>query len=216
MKRVFISVAILFGSFTINAQDQEKYSVDLNFDPAAIFDASAGSMFTMPYIKARYFANSNLAYRLGLGLEISSETNNSMGGSSGKEKLYIKEGRSTISFAPGFEKQMGTGKLKVYLGAELPIAIGSQTKENKTWNYGSNAAEIEKTKNGSFSFGINAVIGFDYYVFNNLYVGAELTPGFSTTKYSDTKVGGVVVDYGNSNMSFGLSSSSGLRIGVRF
>jgi hypothetical protein len=208
MKKTFVIAAVcMFASIIgANAQEKGKYSLDLNFEPAAIFDASAGSMFSMPYIKARYFVSNDMAYRAGFDLMFSNDEDVT----GVTIKTIDKQSKFNLMIAPGFEKHYGTEKLSVYLGAELPIGIGSEKNKSTT------GSTTNETKQSNMVLGLNAVIGIDYYVFNNFYIGAELTPGFLYIKQGDTKMNGNVIDPADKKMSFGLSSSSGLRIGFRF
>lgn len=64
MKKILVPVLFaLLVSLPSQAQVEPtgKYTIDLTFDPAAIFDAAAGSMFDMPMLKMRYFLQSDVA-----------------------------------------------------------------------------------------------------------------------------------------------------------
>ena len=158
-----------------------KYSLDINFNPAAIFDASAGDMFTMPTVKGRYYFAPGMAIRGGIGLGLSSSKTytDSTGGYS------TTTSSTSLTLSPGIEKQLPKGKLVLYYGAELPIRIQSGKSESE-YDGGSSTTK-NPNGNGCFGVGLNAVLGFDFYVFENVYVGAELTPGLAFTKYFDTK-----------------------------
>ncbi len=127
---------------------------------------------------------------------------------------YMKSTSLDLFLAPGIEKQFGTDKVVGYIGAELPIGFYSYNTEVKV---GTTTTET-KNPNGTgyFGVGLYAVFGFDYYVFENVYVGAEFSPGLMFQKNSDTSVDGTVTIKGGTDMGFYLSSASGIRLGVRF
>lgn len=207
MKRLLFVVVATCMLLSVKAQeDKGKIALDFTFDPAAIFDANAGPMFQMPYIKARYFTSDDFALRLGLNLNTS--TNKTYNDTEGD--TYVKNSSFLISIAPGFEKHFGSGKFHPYVGAELPISLLSTNREDKD-NFGT-----VDSKGGSFGLELNAVLGFDYYISPKFYVGAEFTPGFRFNKNFDQKTDGDVTVKGGYSANFGLSGSSGLKIGVRF
>ena len=212
MKKVLF-VFLLAGLFSIgvNAQDDKgNFTIDLNFNPAAFFDANAGPMFQLPYIKGRYFINTDLAARLGFNL------------SSFGDKFYLGAGTDDYvesssfswTFAPGIEKQFGNEKFVVYLGGDIPFSASNSKR--KTVVPGNETEEENPGGNDYFAYGINGVVGVDFYLLPNLYVGAEFTPGFVVFNYKDEKTDGTVTQTGGSSSSFQLGSSSGIRLGVRF
>jgi hypothetical protein len=214
MKKLFVIIAVVIACVsTSKAQDvQGKWTLDMNFNPSAIFDASASDMFKMPGIKARYFKSEDVAYRIGFNYSLDSCRKTYTGTSSDE---FYKNRVSTFSIAPGIEKHFKEGKFSVYLGAELPISFNSTKDEWSYINIYDDVVDVEST-GGYFGLGLHAVIGFDYDIFQRLYIGAEFTPGLNYRKYKDSKFDGDVVSKGGTSTTFGLSSTSGLRIGFRF
>src|SRR4030042_4202924 len=106
MKKIIFLFAMVVSSFTgTQAQDEGKITFDLNFNPAAFFDAAASDMFQMPYIKARYFMSPDLAVRIGLGVGFSNDKDYV-----GITDDYTKTSVFAFSFAPGIEKHFGSDK----------------------------------------------------------------------------------------------------------
>lgn len=214
MKKLLTALALFsFIALSGFSQDAPKgnLALDLNFNPAAIFDANAGPMFQMPYIKARYFTTSKFAIRLGLGLGFGGETEYP----DPDEDDFTRTSYFYNSIAPGIEKHFGSNKFFVYLGAALPITYYNERQKTK-YN-----GDTYVTKNpdgdGYFGIGLNFIIGADFYIFDNFYMGAELAPGLAFKKYLDTKDDdGDVITKGGRETDFSLASSSGLRIGFRF
>ncbi len=215
MKKIFLLFgAILMITISIQAQEETgvtptgKYAIDATFDPAAFFDASAGPMFEMPLIKARYFMSSDLAIRLGLGLGIGSSKNYL----DANGDNYTKESHSSVTIAPGIEKHFGTGRFSPYVGAQISFTSNSdktitQIGDTKTENLNAD---------GYIGFGFSGVFGADLYILPGFYVGAEFTPGLAFVKEKDETLDGTVVTSGGNSINFGLASFSGLKIGFRF
>ena len=213
MKKI-ISILLVSALVFVNAKAQDgkgKFAFDFNFDPAAIFDASAGTMFEMPTLKGRYFISSSLAIRAGIGLEFGS--NKSYTNVDPAIDDYTKTSNFLLSIAPGIEKHFGSDKFLVYVGGEIPFSTTSSKTETKV---GATTTESENLSGGYTGIGFNFVTGFDYYVFDNFYIGAELAPGFSYRKNKERTVDGTITQRESVGYNFGLTATSGIRIGVRF
>lgn len=216
MKRLFLTLTVFsFISSALLAQNEKsfdvtgKYSLDVNFDPAAIFDANAGNMFSMPNIKLRIFSSESKAFRLSTNLDVMSQKNNI-----GLNGDYEKYSYFRISIAPGLEKHFGEGRLRPYYGFEVPLAYKSSKSERKTGNF---TTEVNNVDNNDYiSFGFNAVLGIDFYIYKGLYLGAEFTPGLVYHRVSDKKVDGETTSEGGNAFNFDTSSASGLKLGFRF
>lgn len=213
MKKIFLLFgAILMITLSIQAQEEVaptgKYAVDATFDPAAFFDASAGPMFEMPLIKARYFMSSDLAIRLGLGLGFGSSKNYL----DANGDNYTKESHSSITIAPGIEKHFGTGRFSPYIGAQVSVANYS----DKTVTQIGDVKTEDLNANGYLGFGFNGIFGAELYILPSFYIGAEFAPGFTFVNGKDETLDGTVVTSGGNSVNFSLASSSGLKIGFRF
>ncbi|MBN1598422.1 MAG: hypothetical protein JW894_09015 [Bacteroidales bacterium] len=210
-KFLIITAIVLLAIPAVNAQEPSgNFAVDFNFDPAAIFDANAGPMFQMPYIKGRYFLSSKTALRVGFdfGFGSSKDYEDPDGDD------YTKMSSANFSLAAGIEKQFGTDKFRAYVGGELPISVYRSSSEVSIADN-----TIESTNpygDDFFGIGLAAVVGFDYYILPALYVGAEFSPGFAFIKYRDQEVDNDVIEKGGNGFGFNISSASGVRIGVRF
>jgi hypothetical protein len=221
-KKLGILTLMLLIIGSIKAQEQTtavnqttgptgKVTVEINFDPAAIFDANAGAMFYMPYIKARYFLQPSLALRLGLGIGYGSNTNYT----DVTDDDYSRTTEFEINFAPGIEKHLGSKKFFAYFGAAIPITSYSYNLKEEI------DGETYDTKNpyglSYFGIGLDLIAGVDFYILNNFYIGAEISPGFVYQSYKDSEnADGDIIDKGSKWIDFGLAASSGIRIGVRF
>jgi hypothetical protein len=202
---------VFFSCACLSAQEPEgKYSLELNLNPAALFVANAGPMFQMPNIKARYFTGSDLAFRLGIGFGFSNDKNYT--DTEGND--YTKTSSTNFTFSPGVEKEFGGDKFVGYIGADLPLTSYSSKSETKV---GDNTIKTKNPNSSAyFGVGLDIVFGFDYYILSHVFIGAELSPGLMFQKYSDTVIDGTTTNKGGTGLNFSLSSSSGIRLGVRF
>ncbi len=139
---------------------------------------------TASALNFRYFFADDMAARLKFGVLSSSSKPD------GGEKVTS----STIIFSPGVEKHFaGTEKLSPYAGAELSISSGKDEYKTKT-----------------SSFGLGIIIGADYYFVPSVYVGGEISYGFSSS--TTTPDGGGK----STSSSLGLDTNSGIRLGIKF
>lgn len=211
MRKILLLITAAFLSFSLNAQEPTgKVSLDFNFDPASFFDAAAGAMFHMPGIKARYFLQPELAARVGIyaGFDSSKDFQDLDG------EDYQKSTNAYFTLSPGIEKHFASEKFSAYVGAELPIGISSSSIKVVD----NDEETVFKNVDGDdhLGIGLHAVLGFDYYIFGKVYIGAEFNPGLELRKIKDSKTDDNVTNVGGTEIDFSIASSSGIKIGVRF
>jgi hypothetical protein len=186
--------------------DAGDNTFEVNFNP---FSATPVSL---NFLKFRYFLSEDLAARAGLSLGI-------RGGGDNSSFEY--------AVLPGIEKHFrGTDRLSPFIGAELIIAgrsssysstnNGTTRRISGAWGDGSNR--------GFFNFGLNALIGCDYYFSKNIYMGIEAGYGFnliSTNEITTTIIpasGATVIttQQGGSAFNLGPNFNSAIRLGFAF
>jgi hypothetical protein len=191
-----------------------------------------------PLIRGRYFITDDLAARLQLGFFTNNSTTNfaeNPDGSGGKGSNVRTN--TYFDLRLGVEKHLGSHeKFSPYLGAEFMFGSGS-AKESWTNSNNGNSYTLNdsRTINGNWqggglmynpgtTLGFNLILGADYYVFQQLYVGAEFGYGFMTNNQPDVvieqSVGGVTTkttQLGGSRNGLGMyNMNGGMRIGIRF
>lgn len=163
-------------------------------------------------LKARWFFTDKNALRLKLGLGIDNNTEtkpSSYHPSFTKNQMYYDETTETtnkntnFSIMLGYERHLFTkGRFDVYAGLELGY-IMEKHSGSETYNYSGNTydndnkvsqnLQIQRNvdfcnqssdgkKTSSHSFNANLFAGADFYVWKNLYLGAELGLNFKTGK----------------------------------
>ena len=184
MKKIMIIVSVLTLSSSMFAQKQVAGSqtIELEFAPLG------SEPFKLNSLRYRHFLKENTAFRMGLflGGKSTSTLGDTIGGAT-----QTKDNNSNFDFSlkPGIEKHfVGTDKLSPYYGAELFLGI-KNTKNNNEENWSADKKQIgtTTTKTTKSSIGLNVVMGADYYISGNLYLGAELGFGFLKDGLGKTK-----------------------------
>jgi hypothetical protein len=177
------------GEFKPKAKD---VTLEFNLSP------SNTNFVSINYLKGRYFLKDNIAMRAGLGLGLKAS----------------KDSR-TFDFAllPGIEKHFkGAEKLSPYIGCELILALKSSSTSD-----GLTGVTDEKGSNrGFFKFGLNAILGCDYYFYKRIYAGLEAGYGLSLVSASNVLYKNVLVEKGGSEFELGPNFNSAIRIGFAF
>lgn len=238
-KRVLLIAAIAAGIFTtsnVNAQDFKpaggEKNIEVNFTPLG------GSPISINNLRLRYFKSSDMAFRLGISVSSSSTTGitvDSTAGSNGTNNAEVelenKNSTLSISINPGVEKHFaGTDRLSPYVGAELLFNMVSnkitdeqvvQADPNSTTNFSTEVGEGETT-GGSTTFGLNLVIGADWYFSKSIYMGTEVGFGFASTNIADDEVTGAaknaktVTTVNGGSFNLGPNFNSAIRVGFLF
>jgi len=191
-----------------------------------------------PIIRGRYFLTDDLAARLQLGFFTDNNTSNFAENPDGTGATGSRErANSLFEIRLGVEKHLGSNeKFSPYLGAEFMIGSGSAKETWTNSNNGTSYTATDKatidgdwsggllTYNPGTTIGFALILGADYYVFDQLYIGAEFGYGFMSNNAPDvvteTSVGGVTlktIDLGGSRSGLGMyNMNGGMRIGIRF
>lgn len=223
-KKVLLVAAIAAGIFTtneLNAQDFKpsggEKNIEVNFAPLG------GNPISMNNLRFRYFASSDIAYRLGFSVS-SSTTKNITANQGPNSDIDLEDKTSSFGFSinPGIEKHFeGTDRLSPYVGAVLNFSTVSTTRTAESLN-GSDVVETEiKNPNNddATNIGLNLVLGADWYFSKHIYMGTEVGFGFlsSSIKDNERTAGGTTVTSANgSEFNFGPNFNSSIRLGFLF
>ena len=131
----------------------------------------------------------------------------------------FRQGKTAFGFAPGFEYHFGKfERLSIYAGLDLffgmtnykyreesDITISytnfysgdvyeSRTQfdmvSNSSWPYLGYQNQVSLNERNHFTFGANAFLGLDFYIYKGLYIGAELGINYNHFAYRKAKVTG--------------------------
>ena len=236
MKKASIVVAaLLLATAGVQAQENEatfgpqagSFGVELNFNPFGIFlggyqedGVQINPTFSIDGLKVRYFFNEDMAIR---GTIDFSTVSNKEATYDTDNNLYstTKGATTTFGLTPGFEYHFTHFKRgSVYAGAEVGFNVGS-TKSALTYEDPNDVQVNSESKGSIFGFGVGIFTGIDFYLTENLYLGAELGLGYQTTKTTPNKsttTGSTTVDRSDytSTSSFGFNCEPSFRLGWTF
>lgn len=227
-KKVLLIAAIAAGVFTtsnVNAQDFKpaggEKNVEVNFTPMGNAPISINNL------RFRYFSSSDMAFRVGFSVSSSSTTTPDVKnqGTSNETELEDKSSTFGLSINPGIEKHFeGTDRLSPYVGAVLNFSMLSTKDVDEELDGVTATSSYEsETTGGSTTFGLNLVLGTDWYISKHLYLGTEVGFGFSTTSIGDDEVTNAtgpdtetVTTVNGSSFNLGPNFNSAIRLGFLF
>lgn len=135
-------------------------------------------------ILGKYYVRNNHVVRLGLGMKSFNNSYNlvdSLG--SAKRSVDSTFKKFNMYLSPAYEFHLRPNKrLDPYIGAGLNFGLLGKTKQQidveLTDTTGTDKQQITYTKDGGFMFGINALVGFNYYIAPQLALGLEYNLGY--------------------------------------
>jgi outer membrane protein W len=201
-------------------------------------------------IFGRYYFTDKVAMRLGFGIntynskiESTEDVKDANQVTIGTRTADSKTTQFGFGIMPGVEYHMGSAasKLDPYVGAEIMLnSLGkmkmtydSTESISQSGNSSNYTQNMTMEKGGSFTFGINALVGFNYFFSDNFAIGAEYKWGFtsktsggdfSTTGTTSTSINGnttntVINQTGSMKNSAGnlnVAGMGGLNLNVYF
>lgn len=227
-KKVLLVAAIAAGIFTtneLNAQDFKpsggEKNIEVNFAPLG------GNPISINNLRFRYFSSSDMAIRVGFSVSSSSETTPSeVADGSTTVELEDKSSSFGLTINPGIEKHFeGTDRLSPYVGAVLNFTTISTTDVDQELDPSTATGDTyeSETTGGSTTFGLNLVLGADWYFSKHIYMGTEVGFGFASTSMKDDEVtnpGGPGTDtqttINGSEFNLGPNFNSSIRLGFLF
>jgi len=195
MKLKKISFALLVAATalttSVSAQNEAKNQTssdfkfsggDMNLEIQMASPFAAGEPFSLDGVKFRYFLSNTSAFRLNVNVNASSNTDITQQEDADIDELELKDKTADFEFkiAPGYEIHFsGTNKLSPYVGGDVVLNFARNSVKEDLQVV--KDVKYTKTSDGSFTFGLNGVAGFDYYFAKSLYIGAELNYGLNMT-----------------------------------
>ncbi|MDR0604092.1 MAG: hypothetical protein LBG80_07305 [Bacteroidales bacterium] len=174
-------------------------------------------------ISARYFCIDQLELRTDLYFGLSSSKNKTKDPSGGKEEQVYTQSATLFGLNLGVNYHFkGTERISPYVGAVVGFGIGNEMEKYTNWNYV--ADNSSKRKQGNVFVNFAGVTGFNWYIVNGLYLGAEIGLGLEFIRdlktKSETVVSGtkttVTVDPTSSSFQFGFFANPAIRLGWKF
>ena len=213
-------MAVAFMVMT-NTQAQKQVGGDKNFE--FTFAPWGDSPIGITGIRLRSFNGDGTgAIRLGLWLGgsttqmVNTQPNGIQDPDQESESPELLDISKSFDFSirPGYEKHFdGTDRLSPYIGAELIFGMGSETwiREYFSPNDQDQLDDFVQwdvtEKQGTTTIGFDLIAGFDYYWNDNIYCGAEMYFGLTSTTAKDmeTTVGDTEAFILSSNYNTAMS-----------
>lgn len=201
-KAIILAAAALFCVTGIDVQAQKQIGGDKNIEFQ--FAPLGGNPISISGIRFRTFLDESSAFRV--NFFVGSSTDKTVTSQEGdlsiedptSPALYMYDRTFDLTIRPGYEIHFdGTDRLSPYIGAEIDFGIGRMSTEQEFWspNDIDNVFELDKNvvwtqtdKDGFTRIGLNLLAGFDFYFADNIYLGAEMGFGFSSTSMADSTV----------------------------
>lgn len=222
-------LAILVGAIALTGSTfAQKATAETPFSLEGQIGLNSSTLaFNAPAIRFRYFVKENIAARVTLGINKSSETKNyfldeiANSGGSGTEVNKIGGWAASIGGEYHFT---GTDRLSPYGGLDIVFGGGKTTNEWTNFDGVGYSADHKRSIEAKTStFGVNLVAGTDYYFAQDFYLGLELGLGFQSIKTKEgsdaTTIGGVTVDTKSNEekgSQMGNNFIGNFRLGWRF
>lgn len=229
MKKVIFTLAIVcFAAMYSQAQfkpESGSITTEMSITPFSITNSPMGMI---DGLKVRFFITDKLSVKL--NLNYSSDTRKLEDDAGNKNNPILSEKTKTNDFSimPGIEYHFGSmERLSPYAGFNVGLGLGSTKIDVENVNYSSGDWQKSKTKNMTFRIGL--VTGFDFYVYEGLYVGTELGFGFRTEFDRQSSIewdrtgmlpgdkGSETMDYPkHTDSSIEFAPTTAIRLGWRF
>lgn len=193
---------------------KNEISIELNFDPSQIFASSEDGQFSLlnDGLKFRYFLSPESALRGIFNFSYNNKTQIAgeyfdLPNNIHELKKHLKG--YSLQFRPGYEKHFkGTRKLSPYIGGDFLIKYSQyQIEEEHHLNSNNTYKTINKNPKENqtgIEFGIAGLGGVDFYLAKNLYLGLEITYGFSYFNQNNEEY----MDESNSNNDYIIKTGS--------
>ncbi|GHT57053.1 hypothetical protein AGMMS49982_24080 [Bacteroidia bacterium] len=195
-------------------------------------------------VSGKYFLDDKTAVRAKLKFNYSSDTDVDYVGNSDwtatgdqteadRPKVEDETTTSSLGFGlgAGLEKRLGNSRLQFFYGAELGLGIG--WNGDKAYTYGNalkstdtGTQRLEDNNGTTFSFGVGAFAGVEYFVAPRISIGGEFGWGLSYSstgqgstvdKIADgTKVTEKTTDGDSSSSAFSLQNAPSGHLSINF
>lgn len=223
-KLLLVAAAAAFMSSATQAQDVLKQTggeSNIEF----LFSPLGGSPIGINGIKFRKFTSATTAWRASVFIGLSSSTDKFIGTDEDGDDVDLQDKMTGFDFsiAPGYEMHFaGTDRLSPYVGGEVIIGFSNEKSVMEMSDAATDITTVTE-KTGSFTGGLNALAGVDFYFADNIYLGAELGFGFAFTSDFETTTevdfdgeSNETTEPGGSSFNLGPNVVGSMRLGFLF
>jgi len=224
MRKILLGVAFAIAGTTAaqNYNPNSKNTLEVNVN---LQTGSSPISFDAPSLRVRRFIKDDLALRALVAVSTFSNTDQIYDPNNRTKFGTTTQSNWNFNIGIGAEKHIkSTDKLSVYIGGQLMFATGGGSFEGTNTLNGFSYASGAKFKNsvsGGFGFGLMGVFGADYYCTKNVYLGSEISFGY-TYQFNgyqmnwNSQTSTATESQLATTMGLGIAVNPGVRLGVRF
>lgn len=224
MRKILLGVAFAIAGTTAaqNYNPNSKNTLEVNVN---LQTGTSPISFDAPSLRLRRFIKDDLALRALVAVSTFSNTDRIYDAGNRANFGITTQNNWNFNIGVGVEKHIkSTEKLSAYIGGQVMFATGggsfkgTNTPNGFTYVSG---GEFKNSISGGFGFGLMGVFGADYYFTKNVYVGSEISFGYTY------QFNGYQLNWNNqtntatetqlaTTMGLGIAVNPGVRLGVRF
>lgn len=202
MKKTILTVALASLIGVVSAQKPAAGAMGFTAGlPGGITGTVGGGPNNIGSLQFKYYVSDGLAARIGLNLSVpggnGTEVSDSLAGAGGNKYIQTKvtSGGTQWALTLGAQKTIGgTDKLDVYAGGDLVLggAMSNEIDTKKDYVVAGGGRvkgdydQTVVTNPSSWNFGLNGILGFQYFLVEKLAVGAEFGYGYRVGGSSGT------------------------------
>ncbi|MDR1459104.1 MAG: hypothetical protein LBI60_02695 [Bacteroidales bacterium] len=233
MRRIFLSTLVILVLGSVQAQFKPTggtFGMEVQFRPFGnnvIESGNVSSFLTnrginVFGISAKYFCIDQVELRADLLFGFNSAKDKRKN-PAGSETEITKRARTLFGLNLGANYHFkGTERISPYVGAILGVGFLNQSERITTLNFVSD--DHSRSKQGGLYMDLAVVTGFNWYIVNGLYLGAEVGLGLEFVKdlksLTTTKIGGtettVTVNPSHSEIGLNFYANPAIRLGWKF
>jgi outer membrane protein W len=235
MRKIFLITAVVLFIGSIHAQFKPTggtFGMEVQFRPFGNNVIESGNI--SPFltnngvknlfgVSARYFCIDQLELRADLLFGFNSNKTKSTNTPAGQEPQITRESGTLFGLNLGVNYHFkGTERISPYVGAVVGFGLLNTSKNISHLNF--IADDFSKAKQGGVYTNFAFATGFNWYIVNGLYLGAEVGLGLEFAKElkstTTTKIGGtenkVTVDPSKSAFGLNFYANPAIRLGWKF
>ncbi len=230
MKKIILFAAAVLVIGSAQAQEQIKptggtFGLEVQFRPLGnnVIQTLGSNNVPIFGVSTRYFCTDRIELRGDFLFGFDSDKDKTTDASQGQATETEKNNTTSFGLNLGMNYHFkGTERISPYVGSVIGFGIGTQTQNIANLNYIS--GDSYRMKEGSIFVNFALVTGFNWYIVNGLYIGAEIGFGLGFEQPQKVKektvVGGTETSVTTkpTTSTFGLNffANPAIRLGWKF
>jgi len=213
-KVVLVAMATLLVS-SVQAQFKPvagSCGLEVQFRPFArnTFQAVAfeNDIRTIYGVSPWFFVTDRVELRADFGFGFDSEKDKQKDPEGNNDMLYKWSSNAFGLRVGAYYHFKGTERISPYLGANVGFGMAGSTNKITNWNFAS--GDSRTSKGGMLGLNVALATGFNWYIVNGLYLGADIGLGFVFAKPQKMKITTVISGEKTTNEVEPTESFSGL------